>query len=104
MVIKLKTGGSKKRTITNVIAAFRIYVKFLNLIKESLFFARAVDALIIIIMGDSIRTAKENATPYAAKLYLGSARRAIIAARKGPSAAIISQVEARGIQKRKIFL
>ncbi len=57
-----------------------------------------------IIMGASIRTAKENATPYAAKLYLGSARRAIIAARKGPSAAIISQVEARGIQKRKIFL
>ena len=72
--------------------------------KESLSVTSAVEALIIMIMGDSIRTAKENATPNAARLNLGSANRAIIADSTGPSAAIISQVAARGIQKKKIRL
>ena len=54
----------------------------------------------IMITGDSIRIAKANATPWAARLIVGSGRRAIMAARKGPSAAIISQVADSGDQNR----
>ena len=44
------------------------------------------------------------ATPQAARLNLGSGSRAIMAARNGPSAAIMSHVAARGAQKKKIDL
>ncbi len=63
----------------------------------------AVDAVIIIMMGDSTINAKENATPYAARLNLGSGRRAMIAAIKGPSVAIISHVAASGAQNFAIL-
>ncbi len=47
-------------------------------------------------------SANENATPYAARLNFGSPRRAITAARNGPSTDIISQVAASGAQNTKI--
>lgn len=81
----------------------RIKVKFLNLRKEAQSFTSAVEALNIMITGASTISAKENATPYAARLNLGSAILAIIADNNGPSVAIIIQVAARGIQKTKIF-
>ena len=52
--------------------------------------------------GASMMMAKANATPNAARLTVGSARRAMNAARYGPSIAIISQVLASGSQKRRI--
>jgi len=58
----------------------------------------------IMMMGDSTRTARENATPKAAKLSFGTAKRAIIAEISGPSTAIINQVAANGTQKKKIRL
>ena len=45
-------------------------------------------------------TAMAKATPWAARLGFGSGSRAMRAARKGPSMAIISQVAARGDQNR----
>ena len=54
----------------------------------------------IMITGASMSMAKAIATPQAARLSLGSARRAMRAATNGPSAAIMSQVAARGAQKR----
>ena len=47
--------------------------------------------------------ANANATPKAARLIVGASSLAIIAARYGPSAAIMSQVLASGAQKVKIF-
>ena len=52
--------------------------------------------------GPSARIAIAKATPYAARLILGSGSRAMVAARSGPSTAIMSQVAARGDQKRVI--
>ena len=52
--------------------------------------------------GDSIKIAKAKATPYAAKLVVGSASLAITAARKGPSVAIISHCADKGSQNRKV--
>jgi len=56
------------------------------------------------MMGASIIRANENATPYAARLYFGSLKRAIIAARYGPSNDIINQVANSGSQKMAMFL
>src|SRR5512143_476290 len=56
------------------------------------------------MMGDSRSMANAKATPYAARLNLGSARRAITAAMKGPSRDIIIHVEARGHQNWRIRL
>ena len=103
-VIKSNTTGIRKITMIKVIKPFKKYVKFLNLRKESLSITNAVEALIIMMMGDSISTAKENAIPKAAKLNFGAANRAITAANTGPSAAIMSQVAAKGTQKKKIRL
>ena len=66
--------------------------------------ARAVEALINIIMGDSIIIANDPAIPKAARLNFASFNRAIKAIRNGCSIAIISQVRANGPQKRKILL
>jgi hypothetical protein len=90
--------------MTAVVMPFKTKVKFLNLRYEFLSFARAVDALMIMMTGASMNTAKENATPNAARLNLGFASLAMMAARKGPSMAIISHVAASGIQKKNIFL
>ncbi len=68
--------------------------------RESRSRTRAVAAAMIMITGASSSRAKDRDTPNAARLYWGSARRAIRAARNGPSTAIISQVAARGSQKR----
>ena len=57
----------------------------------------------IMMIGASRNRAKEKAMPYAARLNLGLAIRAMIAAKKGPSIAIISQVAAKGAQKMNIF-
>jgi hypothetical protein len=97
-------GGIIKISKVSVIMPFKTKVKFLNLMYESLSFARAVDALMIMMTGASMNTAKEKATPNAARLNLGFASLAMIAARKGPSVAIISHVAASGIQKKNIFL
>ena len=66
--------------------------------------ARAVvfEAPSIMITGASTITATAQATPYAARLWLGSGSRAMRAARNGPSNAIISQVEASGNQNRRM--
>ena len=64
---------------------------------------RAVEALISIIIGDSIIMANDPAIPKAARLYFASFNLAIKAMRKGCSKAIISQVSASGPQKRKIL-
>ena len=90
--------------IRNVIIPFKTYVKFRSLIKEFLSLTSAVDALMIMMIGASTRRAIEKAIPYAARLNFGSFNLAIMAARKGPSVAIMSQVAARGIQKINIFL
>ena len=52
------------------------------------------------MMGDSTIQARAVATANAARFSLGSARRAMTAATKGPSAAIISQVASSGSQNR----
>ena len=65
--------------------------------------ASAVEALISIIMGDSISMANDPAIPKAARLNFASFNRAIKAMRIGCSKAIISQVSARGTQKREIL-
>ena len=62
----------------------------------------AVEALISMMTGDSTMIAKANATPNAARLGAASGSRAMIAARYGPSIAIISHVPASGSQKTKI--
>jgi hypothetical protein len=54
----------------------------------------------IMMMGDSTIQAREEATAKAARFSLGAARRAMTAARKGPSAAIMSHVASRGSQNR----
>ena len=54
--------------------------------------------------GASMRMASANATPWAARLNLGSASRAMRAARNGPSIAIITHVAASGSQKKKMYL
>ena len=54
------------------------------------------------ITGASIRIANANATPCAARLNFGSARRAMTAARNGPSTAIIIHVAASGSQNSRI--
>ena len=59
-----------------------------------------VEALMSMMTGASIRIASAKATPYAAKLTVGSGSRAMIAARKGPSVAIMIHVAAKGAQKR----
>ena len=56
------------------------------------------------MIGASTINANENAMPYAARLYFGSASLAITAAKKGPSRDIINQVGARGSQNRNIFM
>jgi hypothetical protein len=56
----------------------------------------------IMMTGASTRIAMAKATPQAARLYLGSGRRAMTAARKGPYSAIINHVRASGTQKMKI--
>ena len=61
-------------------------------------------ALSIMMIGDSKNMPSEKATPKAARLNVGSPRRAMMAAMKGPSTPIISQVEKRGSQKAAIFL
>ena len=53
--------------------------------------------------GDSMMMANAKATPNAARFTVGSGRRAMIAARYGPSAAIISHVPASGSQKTRIL-
>jgi hypothetical protein len=58
----------------------------------------------IMMIGASMIRANENATPQAARLNFGSANLAMIAARKGPSKAIINQVAASGSQNIEIFL
>ena len=63
----------------------------------------AVEALMSMMTGASIRIAKAKATPCAARLNLASARRAMTAARNGPSVAIMIQVAASGTQKRKMY-
>jgi hypothetical protein len=65
-------------------------------------FTRDVAALMSMITGASIRIASAKATPCAARLYVGSGSRAIIAAKNGPSEAIMTQVAAKGTQKRRI--
>src|SRR5690606_17690810 len=62
----------------------------------------AVAALISMMTGDSTRTASANATPWAARLNVGSGSRAMTDARNGPSDAIITHVAARGSQKKRI--
>ena len=52
------------------------------------------------MIGDSTIQARAEATANAARFSLGTGRRAMTAARNGPSAAIISQVAWRGSQKR----
>ena len=54
--------------------------------------------------GDSMMMAKAKATPKAARLTAGASSLAMIAARYGPSRAIISQVPANGAQKAVICL
>jgi hypothetical protein len=61
-----------------------------------------VEALINMMTGDSIRMANAKATPYAARLIVGSAILAMMAAKKGPSVAIISHWKDSGSQNRKI--
>ena len=56
-----------------------------------------------IITGASTRIAIEKATPYAARLILGSGSRAMRAARSGPSSDIMIHVAARGDQKRVMY-
>jgi hypothetical protein len=63
------------------------------------FLTSVVAALNIMITGASITNAKEKATPYAARLNLGSGNLAISAERNGPSTDIINHVAARGSQK-----
>jgi hypothetical protein len=87
-----------------VIAAFRTYVNCFNFLKEYLSLTSAVDADIIMITGASTIKASAKATPYAARLNLGSANRAINADKNGPSTDIINQVAPRGSQNRNIFL
>ena len=65
-------------------------------------FTTDVAALINMMTGASIRIARANATPCAARLNVGSGSRAMIAARNGPSDAIITQVAARGAQNLKM--
>jgi hypothetical protein len=52
--------------------------------------------------GASMRIATANATPWAARLNVGSGSRAMTAARNGPSDAIITHVAANGAQKKRI--
>ena len=54
------------------------------------------------ITGASIKIASANVTPYAPKLNSGSGRRAIIAAKNGPSEAIMTHVAANGAQKSRM--
>ena len=54
--------------------------------------------------GDSAKMATAKATPKAARFSVGPGRRAMTAARKGPSTAIMNQVPARGSQKARILL
>jgi hypothetical protein len=63
----------------------------------------AVEALISMIMGDSIMVANDPAIPKAARLNLASRSRAMNEIRNGCSKAIISHVRASGPQKRKIL-
>ena len=101
--INLKIGGINPITITRVINTFKMLVNLLNLRNAWPSLTSAVEALMIIIIGASISKASENATPKAARLNLGSGSLAMMAAKKGPSTAIINQVAASGTQKEKIF-
>ena len=101
-MMKLNTEGIRIRSWTRVTRPLRVKVKFLrrrNLRRSS---ASAVEALMIMMTGASMRSAKAKATPYAARLKRGSGRRAMTAARNGPSTDIMIQVAASGSQKRKM--
>ena len=50
-------------TIIKVMSQFNPYVNLRSVIKDCAFFTSLVDALIIIIIGASIISAKEKATP-----------------------------------------
>ena len=96
-------AGITSININKVIHVIRKYVNLFSLLKEKLSLTNAVEALIIIITGASIISANANATPYAARLYIGSSNLAINADRKGPSTDIINHVAANGSQKTNIF-
>ena len=70
---------------------------------DSLSLTRAVDALRSIIMGASMKSARENATPNAARLISGFASRAMSAITVGNSSDIISHVDANGTQNFRIL-
>ncbi|OQB55589.1 MAG: hypothetical protein BWX98_02031 [Candidatus Aminicenantes bacterium ADurb.Bin147] len=84
--------------MTAVTAAFRTVEKRRRRRKAILSWTKALEAESIMTMGDSTIQASDVATPKAARLILGSAKRAMIAATKGPSTAIISQVAWSGSQ------
>jgi hypothetical protein len=54
--------------------------------------------------GASMMIANEKATPNAARFSVGLGRRAMMAARYGPSTAIMTHVPARGSQKEQMYL
>ena len=87
--------------MTAVIRPFRTRANRRRARKPGRASTSAVAAESIMITGASTMIANAKATPWAARLYLGSGRRAMTAARKGPSTAIISQVACRGSQNRE---
>jgi hypothetical protein len=96
------TLGMRSTTIASVTPTFSVYVKFRSRRNATASVARAVDADMIMMTGASTRIAHAYATPWAARLNLGSARRAMTAASSGPSTDIMSHVAASGTQKRKM--
>ena len=96
-------GGVNPIIMITVIPIFKEFVNRLSLRKACPSSTRTVEALMIMMMGASISRANEKETPKAARLNLGSGSLAMIAAKKGPSTAIINQVAAKGTQKEKIF-
>ena len=93
------TGGSSTTICTAVTDAASRYANRRRARKLGSSSTSAVAALISMKTGDSMMIAKAKATPNAARLVRASGRRAMMAARYGPSAAIISQVPASGSQK-----
>ena len=99
-----KTGGTTQTASARVMAPFSAVVKRKRRCRLSRSATSAVEALMIRMMGDSKSMPKGKATPKAAKLRVGSARRAITAAMKGPSTAISSHAASSGSHARRTRL
>ena len=100
----MKSLGEIRRIMIKIKVKLRKYEKFFNFWNDVKSSTNEIEALSIIIIGDSTTKAKEYATPNAARLNFGKGIRAIMDAINGPSTPIINQVAAKGSQKIRIFL